>query len=74
MEVTLTQKSRWDIDEEKIFIIYEDEWIDWKIEHGNTPISREKFLLDLLWQIVPHFEEVGGIETYEDANIDISFY
>lgn len=73
MEVYLTQESRYEVDEEKIFVIYEDEWETWKEENGDDKRSQENFLLNILWQIVPYFEEVGGIETYDDARIDIFF-
>ena len=73
MEVYMNQETRWELDEEKIFTIYDDEWEDWKEINGDSLESQKRFLLDLLWQKVPYFEELGGIETYDDARIDIFF-
>lgn len=73
MEVFLNSETRWEIDEEKIFVLYDEEWEDWKMEHGSNEESQGNFIKSILWGIVPHFEELGGIETYDDARIDIFF-
>lgn len=73
MEVYLNTETRWEIDEEKIFTIYDEEWEAWKSVNGADMESQEKFVLDYLWSIAPHFEEIGGIETYDDARIDVFF-
>ncbi len=71
MIVETTATTRWEIDEEKIFVIYEDEWLEFM--EGNKPSDedREEFIKETLWQIVPHFEELGGIELFDDYEIEV---
>lgn len=63
----------WEIDEEKIFIVYEDEWLDFlegDVPEAATKEDKEKFIKETLWGIVPYFEEVGGVELYDDYEIN----
>ena len=71
LEVETTATTKWHIDEEKIFVLYEDEWLEFM--EGDTPTDedKEEFIKETLWQIVPHFEELGGIEIWDDYEIDV---
>ena len=72
MIVEAVAKTRWEIDEEKIFTVYEKEWEEYM--DGDTPTEedREDFIKETLWTIVPHFEEIGGIEMWDDYEIDLT--
>ena len=71
MIVETVATTRWEIDEEKIFTVYEKEWEEYM--DGDTPTEedREDFIKETLWTIVPHFEEIGGQETYDNYEIHI---
>lgn len=73
IRVDTTATTSWEIDEEKIFVLYEDEWNEFKEECGGRldEIDREDFIKEVLWEIVPHFQEVGGVEVYDDYEIDV---
>jgi hypothetical protein len=73
MEVHFNQESTWEVDEEKIFTLYEEEWNEWKRYNGDDLRAREGFAKDVLWELAPHFEEIGGVEIFDDARIDIFF-
>jgi len=72
IEVETRMISRWEIDPDKIFAIYEDEWrefMDGEIADDN---DREDFIKQTLWEVVPHFEEFGGVEVYDDCEIEVT--
>lgn len=71
MVVETTMTTRWEIDEEKLFVTYSDEWKEFL--DGDSPDEELKkdFITETLWQIVPHFEEVDGLEIYDNCEIDV---
>lgn len=74
MRIETVQTTTWEIDEEKIFTLYEDEWLSYlegDVPESATEEDKSDFIKETLWEIVPHFEEIGGVEIYDDYEINV---
>ena len=63
--------TRWKIDEEKFFAIVADEWEDFLGGEEADEWDKKEFVNETLWANVPDFEYFGGVEIYDDFEIDV---
>lgn len=73
IKVETVATSRWEIDDEKIFVLYQDEWEEYISILDGKPdeYDRLDFVKEILWQINPFFKEVGGIEVWDDYDMEV---
>lgn len=74
MKVEYIATTEWEIDTEKLFATYEDEWLEFlegDVPEAATDEDRNDFIKEVLWETVPYFQDIGGVQIYDDYQINL---
>lgn len=72
MIVECVARTTWEFDEDELFFEHAEDWenfMDGDIEDAND-LDKEDFLRELFWEHVPNLSDIGGIETYDNYEIE----
>lgn len=70
IKVTTNMISRYEIEEDKFFAMFIDDYEDFLADDEDTKEKRKKFVTEWAWEVVPYCGDVMT-EIFDDCDIEV---